>query len=67
MTKLPIALVLIAVVAAAAIVANLALLHYASASNDPVGKLSPRAQLPPAPAGVVRPQRGPIENEGADD
>jgi hypothetical protein len=66
-TKLLIAVVLIAAVAAAAIVANLALLHYASASNDPVGKLSPRAHLPAAPAGVVRPQRGPIENEGADD
>jgi hypothetical protein len=66
-TKLPIAVVLIAAVAAAAIVANLVLLRYASASNDPVGKLSPRAQLPAAPAGVVRPQSGPIENEGADD
>ena len=67
MIKLPLAVVLIAAAAAAAIGANLALLRYASSSNDPVGKLSPRTQLPAAPAGVVRPQRGPLENDGADD
>jgi hypothetical protein len=58
---------MIAAAAAAAIVANLALLGYASFSNDPVGKLSPVAHLPAAPADVVRPQTGPVEDEGADD
>jgi hypothetical protein len=66
-TKLALVVVLIAACAAAAIVANLALLGYASASNDPVGKLSPRTHLPAAPAQVLRPQNGPLENEGADD
>lgn len=35
---------------AAAILLNLALLGYAQPRNDPVGKLSPRAVLRPAPA-----------------
>jgi len=61
------AFLLIAAVAAVAIVANLALLDYASASNDPVGKLSPRANLPPAPAAVVRPQTGPVRGSESDD
>lgn len=67
MSRLALAVVLIAAAAAAAIAANLALLRYASASNDPVGKLSPRANLPAAPADVLRPRTGPPENEGADD
>jgi hypothetical protein len=66
MTRLVVVL-LVAVAAAAVIAANVALLGYASSSNDPVGKLSPRAHLPAAPAGVVRPHEGPLENEGADD
>jgi hypothetical protein len=62
-----VAVVLVAVAAAAAIALNLALLGYASASNDPVGKLNPLVRLPAAPANVVRPAHGPVENEGADD
>lgn len=61
------ALLLVAAAAAAAIVANLALLDYASSSNDPVGKLNPRAHLPAAPAEVVRPATGTVEQDGADD
>jgi hypothetical protein len=62
--------VLVAVVAATAIVANLALLDFASAGNDPVGKLKPLAHVPsapPAPASVIRPRVGPVTDEGADD
>ena len=60
-------LLLTVAAAAAAIVAIFALLGYASSSNDPVGKLSPRANLPPAPAAVVRPQTGPLSGGEADD
>lgn len=67
MTKLLLAFLLIAAAAAAAIAANLALLRYATASNDPVGKLTPRAYLPAAPAQVLRPVNRPPDNEGADD
>jgi hypothetical protein len=65
--KLLLALIAIAAVAAAAIIANLALLSYASSGNDPVGKLSPRANVSPAPATVFRPQRGPVQGEESDD
>lgn len=58
---------LVAVAAAGAIAANLALLDYAARANDPVGKLTPRANLPAAPPGVVRPQTGTIEAHGDDD
>ena len=58
---------LVAVAAAAAILANLALLDFASSSNDPVGKLRPQAQIPAAPASVIRPQVGRITDEGEDD
>jgi hypothetical protein len=54
-------------VAALAILANVALLGYASSSNDPVGKLSPKANLPTAPANVIRPQTGPVRGEEEDD
>lgn len=67
MTKLLLACILIAAAAAAAIVANLALLSYASAGNDPVGKLSPHTSLPAAPARVMTPVNRPPDNEGADD
>jgi hypothetical protein len=60
-----VAVVLVA--AAGAIAANLALLDYAHRANDPVGKLTPRANLPPAPASVVRPQTGTIDDHGSDD
>ena len=65
--RLAVALLLIAGAAAAAIAINLALIGYGSSNNDPVGKLSPRANLPAAPADVVRPQTGPVGREGADD
>ncbi|HEY6835364.1 MAG TPA: hypothetical protein VI142_02740 [Gaiellaceae bacterium] len=60
----------VAAVAAIAIVANLALLGYASAGNDPVGKLKPQARIPnapTAPASVIRPRVGRVTDEGADD
>jgi hypothetical protein len=60
-------LLALSVVAAAAIAANVLLLRSASASNDPVGRLSPRAHLPPAPHWVIRPTTGPSHDEGADD
>jgi hypothetical protein len=66
-TKLLLASLLIAAAAVAAIAANLALLRYATASNDPVGKLTPRASLPAAPAQILRPVNRPPDNEGADD
>ena len=53
------ALALAAGLAAAAVLANLALLGYGTSSNDPVGKLSPRAPIGAVPAArstVVRPR-----------
>lgn len=64
--KLLVALV-VAAAAAAAIVANVLLLGNAAASNDPVGRLSPRAHLPAAPHWTVRPSTGRPQDEGADD
>jgi hypothetical protein len=65
--SLLLACLLIAAAAGAAIAANLALLAYAGANNDPVGKLTPHASLPAAPAQVLRPVNTPPDNEGADD
>jgi hypothetical protein len=65
--KLLVALLLIAAAAVGAIAANLALLTDARANNDPVGKLTPHAFLPAAPAQVLRPVNTPPDNEGADD
>jgi hypothetical protein len=65
--KLLVALVVAAAAAAAAIVANIILLGSAAASNDPVGRLSPRAHLPAAPHWTVRPTTGHPRDEGADD
>jgi hypothetical protein len=59
--------VLVAVAAGAAIAANLTLLGYGSSSNDPVGKFRPVVHFPAAPAAVVTPTHGPVENEGSDD
>jgi hypothetical protein len=56
-----------AAAAAAAIVANIVLLGSAAASSDPVGHLSPRAHLPAAPHGTVRPTAGRPHDEHADD
>jgi hypothetical protein len=66
-TRLLLTVVLIVLAAAAAIAANLALLGYGSSSNEPVGKFRPVVHYPAAPADVVPPTRGPVENEGFDD
>jgi hypothetical protein len=60
-------LLLLAAAAAAAVLANVALLGTATSGSDPVGKLRPRANLPPPPAGVVRPSTGPVEQGGESD
>lgn len=67
MNRLLVVLALVAVAAAGAIAANLALLNYATQSGDPVGKLTPRANIPAAPARVLRPVTGTIEHDGHDD
>lgn len=56
-----------AVAAAAIVAANVLLLRSAQASNDPVGRLSPRANLPAAPHWMIRPTTGRPHDEGADD
>lgn len=56
MRTLVLAVVLVAVAAAAAGVANLALLGYATDRSDPVGKLVIQRALSPAPADVIRPR-----------
>jgi hypothetical protein len=60
-------LLVVAAATAAAIVANIVLLGSAAASNDPVGRLSPRANLPAAPHRTVRPATGRPHDGGADD
>lgn len=59
--------VVVAAACAAAIAANVLLLGNAAASNDPVGRLSPRTHLPAAPHWTVRPTTGRPHDEGADD
>jgi hypothetical protein len=59
--------VVVAAAAAAAIASNVLLLGHAAASNDPVGRLSPRTHLPAAPHWTVRPRTGRPHDEGADD
>jgi hypothetical protein len=58
---------LVVAAAAAAVLLNLLLLGRASAGNDPVGQLKPRANLPAAPRWTIRPTTGPVEDGGADD
>jgi hypothetical protein len=53
--------------ATAAILLNLLLLANAAAQNDPVGKLTPRANLPTAPLWTIRPAHGQVEHDGSDD
>jgi hypothetical protein len=67
--RVVLAVLLVAAAAAAAIAANLALLGYASARHDPVGKLTPRLRVnvPAAPADVVRPEHGREDDREADD
>jgi len=50
------AVVGICAAATAVILLNLLLLGAASAQSDPVGKLSPRANIPAAPRWTVRPE-----------
>jgi hypothetical protein len=64
-TRIAAAALLLGVAVAAAIVLNLALLGYAQPRNDPVGKLSPRAVLEPAPAAPAPPPAH--SDEGDDD
>lgn len=67
MTKRLLVGIAVAAAAAAAIAVNVVLLGNAAATNDPLGRLSPRAHLPPAPHWTVRPTRGHPRDEGADD
>ena len=67
MTRKLLLLFVVASAAAGAIAANILLLGSAAASNDPVGRLSPRAHLPAAPHWTVRPPSGRPHDEGADD
>jgi hypothetical protein len=53
--------------ATAAIVLNLLLLGNAAAQNDPVGRLTPRANLPAAPQWTILPAHGHVEHDGSDD
>ena len=53
--------------AAAAILLNLLLLGNAAAQNEPVGRLTPRANLPAAPQWTIRPAHGRVEHDGSDD
>jgi len=52
---------------AAAVVVNVMLLRVAASNDDPVGKLTPRVDLPAAPADVVRPRTGPLEHDDHSD
>ena len=54
-------------VSAAVILLNLALLGYAQPRNDPVGQLSPRAALLPAPTSRPAPSPRPAPVGEADD
>jgi hypothetical protein len=53
--------------ATAAILLNLLLLGNAAAQNEPVGKLTPRANLPAAPQWTIRPADGRVGDGGSDD
>ena len=61
------AILLVAGAAAAAIAINIVLLGRTSAATEPVGQLSPRVHLPPAPHWTVRPRGPRPSDEGADD
>ena len=66
-TRIVLTVLLIVAAAAAAIAANIALLGYGSSGNEPVGKFRPVVHFPAAPADVVTPTHGRVENEGEDD
>ena len=67
MTRLLLVLAFVAAVATGAIFANLALLDYGTGTNERVGRLTPRAHLPAAPADVIRPRTGTVAHEPSDD
>jgi len=67
LTLLALTAVVVAVAVAAIAAVNVLLLGTASSTNDPVGRLGARTHLPAAPAWTVRPVRGEVENDGADD
>ena len=70
MSQRLLAALLVVAAAAAAVALNVLLLGSASANNEPVGRLSPRANLPAAPHWTVRPtdEHGRANhNDGADD
>jgi hypothetical protein len=67
LTRLLFTAALVLAAAAAAIVANVALLGYGTSNSDRVGKFRPVVHFPAAPADVVPPTHGPVENEGEDD
>ncbi len=62
--RFALAAAVIAAAAGAAILANLTLLGYAQSQNDPLGTLSPRAQL--VPARPLPPPRPAAEQERDD-
>jgi hypothetical protein len=66
-SRVLLAVVGIGAAAAAAILLNLLLLGNAAAQNDPVGRLTPRANLPAAPQWTIRPAHGHVEHDGSDD
>lgn len=71
LAPLLLAVLLVGAAAAAAVLLNIVLLGRANAGNDPVGQLRPRVANVPltstATVPTVRPTRGAIENDGADD
>lgn len=67
MRTIVLAVLLVAIAAAAAGVANLALLGYATDRSDPVGKLVIQGGLPSAPPNVIRPRQGERGHDGSDD
>jgi hypothetical protein len=60
-------LALVAAAVTGAIFANLALLDYGAGTSEHLGRLTPRAHLPPAPASVIRPRTGTVKHTEADD
>jgi hypothetical protein len=67
MTRLALGLLVVALAAAGIVAVNVLLLGRASSANDPIGRLVARTHLPAAPGWTVRPVRGEVENDGADD
>ena len=66
--RLALGIFIAAAAVTAAIVLNLVLLGAAGAQNDPIGNLSSKANLPPAPAWTIRPRpASDHQGGGADD